>query len=105
MRSRSARRCRSPASAAPGESLKDTPAEGRVWAKTGSMSHVRSLSGYLDDAERRAARFSILANNFRVPAAEIDALLDRALLRLVEFPGPTTARTSTSVPATGPSQH
>jgi D-alanyl-D-alanine carboxypeptidase/D-alanyl-D-alanine-endopeptidase (penicillin-binding protein 4) len=65
--------------------LKDTPASGRVWAKTGSMSQVRSLSGYIVTAEGEPLVFAFIVNGFRVPAREVDAAMDRALLRLVEF--------------------
>lgn len=71
--------------------LQGTPAEGRVWAKTGSMSQVRTLAGYVTAANGDVLAFALMANNFRVPAAAIDALFDRALLRLVEFPGLTAA--------------
>jgi D-alanyl-D-alanine carboxypeptidase/D-alanyl-D-alanine-endopeptidase (penicillin-binding protein 4) len=56
-----------------------------VWAKTGSMSQVRSLSGYIVTAEGEPMVFAFIVNGFRVPAREIDAAMDRALLRLVEF--------------------
>ena len=65
--------------------LKDTPASGRVWAKTGSMNQVRSLSGYLITTEGEPLVFSFMVNGFRVPSREIDAAMDRALLRLVNF--------------------
>lgn len=65
--------------------LKGTLAEGRVRAKTGSMSHVRSLSGYLTTLDAEPVAFSIIANDFRVPAAEIDAIMDAALERVVQF--------------------
>ena len=65
--------------------LRNTPASGRVWAKTGSMSQVRSLSGYLFTAEGEPLVFSFIVNGFRVPQREIDAAMDRALLRLVDF--------------------
>lgn len=65
--------------------LKDTPASGRIWAKTGSMSQVRSLSGYLLTTEGEPLVFAFIVNGFRVPQREIDAAVDRALLRLVDF--------------------
>ena len=65
--------------------LKNTPASGRVWAKTGSMSQVRSLSGYIVTSEGEPLVFAFIVNGFRVPQREIDAAIDRALLRLVEF--------------------
>ena len=65
--------------------LKDTAASGRVWAKTGSMSQVRSLSGYVVTTEGEPLVFAFIVNGFRVPARDIDAAMDKALLRLVEF--------------------
>ncbi len=77
--------------AAPGEPgtlesrMVNTPLQGRVWAKTGSMSQVRSLSGYVTTVAEEPLVFSILVNGFRVPGRDIDAVMDRALARLVEF--------------------
>lgn len=66
--------------------LDQTPAAGRVWAKTGSMSNVRGLSGYLETRNGETLAFSILVNNFVVPASEIDAVVDKALLKLIDLP-------------------
>ena len=44
--------------------MKGTPAEARVWAKTGSMFNIRALSGYVLTADDEPLAFSFLANNY-----------------------------------------
>jgi serine-type D-Ala-D-Ala carboxypeptidase/endopeptidase (penicillin-binding protein 4) len=45
------------------ERMKNTPAAGRVHAKTGSVEHVRTMSGFADTAGGRRLVFSFLSNN------------------------------------------
>lgn len=66
--------------------LKDTIGSGRVWAKTGSMSNVRSLSGYAMTLDDEPIVFSFMATGFHVPAAQIDAAMNQALVRLIKYP-------------------
>ena len=66
--------------------LRGTRAAGRVRAKTGSMSNVRALGGYLTTAAGERLAFAIVANNFKVRGTTIDAVTDRALIALVAKP-------------------
>ena len=45
------------------ERMKNTPAAGRVHAKTGSVEHVRTISGFAETAGGRRLIFSFLSNN------------------------------------------
>ena len=60
------------------------PEAARVHAKTGSLSHVAALSGYVQSASRGWLAFSILANNFNAPAVEVRAVIDKIGLALAE---------------------
>ena len=53
------------------------------------MSQVRSLAGYVVTEEGEPLVFAFMVNGFRVPAREIDAAMDQALLRLVAFKHPS----------------
>jgi PBP4 family serine-type D-alanyl-D-alanine carboxypeptidase len=65
--------------------MKGTAAEGNARAKTGSMSNVRGLSGYVAAADGEPLVFSILANNFETPAATINDAADKIVVRLATF--------------------
>jgi D-alanyl-D-alanine carboxypeptidase/D-alanyl-D-alanine-endopeptidase (penicillin-binding protein 4) len=60
------------------------PAARRVHAKTGTLTHASALSGYVQSASYGTLAFSILANNYGTPAAEVRALIDRIALALAE---------------------
>ena len=65
--------------------MKDTPAEGNARAKTGSMTSVRGLSGYVTSADGEPLVFSILANNFDTPPDTITKTADAIVVRLAQF--------------------
>jgi len=60
------------------------PAARRIQAKTGTLAHASALSGYVESATRGTLAFSILANNYDAPAADVRALIDRIALALAE---------------------
>jgi len=65
--------------------MRGTKAEGNARAKTGSMTGVRSLSGYVTTADGEPLVFSIIANNFETPPATINEATDAIVVRLAEF--------------------
>ena len=65
--------------------MRDTPAEGNAKAKTGSISNVRALSGYVTTRDGERLVFSIIANNFNLPTETIDGAVDAAVARLAGF--------------------
>lgn len=56
--------------------MKGTGAENNVHAKTGSLEFVRSLSGYVNDADGDKLIFSFLSNHFTTPASDITHAMD-----------------------------
>jgi serine-type D-Ala-D-Ala carboxypeptidase/endopeptidase (penicillin-binding protein 4) len=65
--------------------LKGTAAEGRVRAKTGSMSNVRALAGYVAGAGGDPIVFAIIANNFDAPPDTINKATDAIVVALAAF--------------------
>jgi D-alanyl-D-alanine carboxypeptidase/D-alanyl-D-alanine-endopeptidase (penicillin-binding protein 4) len=62
----------------------DSPAAGRVYAKTGSLSHVSALSGYARRADGTWVVFALMANNYNARAAEVRGVMDRICNLIVE---------------------
>ncbi len=56
-----------------------SPCVDRLIAKTGTLAHVRSLSGYITSATGTEYAFAVLANNYIAPTADIDRIAEDAL--------------------------
>jgi D-alanyl-D-alanine carboxypeptidase/D-alanyl-D-alanine-endopeptidase (penicillin-binding protein 4) len=65
--------------------MQRTRAEGNAVAKTGSISNARSLSGYVRTRDGEMLVFSILANDFVIPAATVNWIADLAVEHLANF--------------------
>ena len=70
------------------ERMKNTAAAGRVFAKTGTIEHVNSLSGYAMTSRGAHLIFSILGNNNDLRAQAADTVLDAIAVAMVEELGP-----------------
>ena len=65
--------------------MRGTSAEGNVRAKTGTMSNVRSLAGYVRTRDGERVAFAILVNNFEGTGAQANAAVDAIATRLAAF--------------------
>jgi D-alanyl-D-alanine carboxypeptidase/D-alanyl-D-alanine-endopeptidase (penicillin-binding protein 4) len=65
--------------------MRGTPAANNVHAKTGSVAQARSLSGYVRALNGDTLMFSILANNWSVPAGRVTSAADSIAARLASY--------------------
>jgi D-alanyl-D-alanine carboxypeptidase/D-alanyl-D-alanine-endopeptidase (penicillin-binding protein 4) len=74
--------------------MRDTPAANNVHAKTGSLTGVSSLSGYVTSADNRPLVFSMITNN--ATGVSLRPLEDAVAIRLAS---PDTTVFSGDLPA------
>jgi D-alanyl-D-alanine carboxypeptidase/D-alanyl-D-alanine-endopeptidase (penicillin-binding protein 4) len=65
--------------------MKRTRAEGNLRAKTGTMSNIRSLAGYVTTRDGERLALVILVNNYEGAGADANESIDRMGVRLAEF--------------------
>ena len=65
--------------------MRRTRAEGNAAAKTGSIANVRSLSGFVRTRDGEVVVFSILANDFVIPAGTVNWIADLGVEVLANF--------------------
>lgn len=63
--------------------FKGHPEAARIHAKTGSLNHVRALSGYAQSEGSETVAFSLLLNNYIAPEADVSRFLDSIGLKLL----------------------
>jgi D-alanyl-D-alanine carboxypeptidase/D-alanyl-D-alanine-endopeptidase (penicillin-binding protein 4) len=71
-----------------------TPAAGNVHAKTGTLTGVSALSGYVTDATGRRLVFSMINNN---SLSGVAALTDAVAVALASYGGPAARTTSPEI--------
>jgi D-alanyl-D-alanine carboxypeptidase/D-alanyl-D-alanine-endopeptidase (penicillin-binding protein 4) len=64
--------------------MKNTPAAGRVFAKTGTIGHGNTLSGYATTVHGARLLFSILGNNSNLHAQDANKVIDAICVAMVE---------------------
>jgi serine-type D-Ala-D-Ala carboxypeptidase/endopeptidase (penicillin-binding protein 4) len=62
-----------------------TAAQGRLWAKTGTLQGISALSGYLDRPGESSLTFSILANHSIQPTGVLQQAVDRVALAIAQL--------------------
>jgi D-alanyl-D-alanine carboxypeptidase/D-alanyl-D-alanine-endopeptidase (penicillin-binding protein 4) len=65
--------------------MRSTAAEGNVLAKTGTLSNVRTLAGYVKTAEGEPLAFVVMVNNFEGSGSDAVSAIDRLAVRLAAF--------------------
>ena len=66
------------------ERMKEPPLAGKIHAKTGSVTHVRTLSGYAETPGARKLIFSFLSNNQGAKNHEVHVAIDAVCQAMVE---------------------
>jgi serine-type D-Ala-D-Ala carboxypeptidase/endopeptidase (penicillin-binding protein 4) len=72
------------------ERMKNTAAQGRIEAKTGSFEHVHTLSGYATTLRGSHLTFAIFSNN-GAPHGNESAAVDAIAAAMVETLGPPSS--------------
>ena len=68
-----------------GARMKGTAAGGNLRAKTGTMSNIRSLAGYVTTRDGEHLAIVVMINNYEGEGADANESIDRMAVRLAEF--------------------
>jgi D-alanyl-D-alanine carboxypeptidase len=67
--------------------MKGTAADGNARIKTGSLTNVRAMAGYVRTADGDTLAFTLIANNFENSSNVISAAFDAIVDLLASFRG------------------
>ena len=63
---------------------KGTVAQGRVYAKSGTMNRIKSYSGYIDALSGKKLAFAIIVNNFTCSSSTTTEQIEKLLVEIVK---------------------
>jgi len=64
---------------------KNTPLEGRVFAKSGSMKRIRAYAGYMINNKGNTIAFAVILNNFHCSQSSARKYIEKFLIKLLEY--------------------
>jgi D-alanyl-D-alanine carboxypeptidase/D-alanyl-D-alanine-endopeptidase (penicillin-binding protein 4) len=64
--------------------FKDSPAQGRVLGKTGTLAHVNAMSGYATTASGEHVVYSVMGNNHGLTARRAQDVIDDIVNAIVK---------------------
>jgi D-alanyl-D-alanine carboxypeptidase/D-alanyl-D-alanine-endopeptidase (penicillin-binding protein 4) len=67
--------------------MRDTPAANNLRGKTGTLSAVNALSGYVTTRRGQLLIFSMVGNNYAGPGRDVTGVLDAIGALLADFDG------------------
>jgi D-alanyl-D-alanine carboxypeptidase/D-alanyl-D-alanine-endopeptidase (penicillin-binding protein 4) len=65
--------------------LRGTSADGNARVKTGSLTNVRAMAGYVRSADGDTLAFAVFANNYENSSSVITAAFDEIVARMAAF--------------------
>ncbi len=65
--------------------MKRSKAKNRIWAKTGTMTNISNICGYVKTEEGEMLAFALFFNNYTVSSSKIRGLQDLICLRLASY--------------------
>ncbi len=71
--------------------MRDSAAANNMRGKTGSLTYVNALSGYVTTKRGQTLILSLMANNYTGPGREATAVMDQICVMLAEFDGEIAA--------------
>jgi D-alanyl-D-alanine carboxypeptidase/D-alanyl-D-alanine-endopeptidase (penicillin-binding protein 4) len=67
--------------------MRDTAASNNFRGKTGTLTYVNALSGYVTTRSGQTLVFSLMGNNYTGASRDVVAVLDRICVMLAEYDG------------------